>query len=91
MKSSMVDDWYYEGESPVEAGCSGGAVIEAFKTVKEAKARDAYLETLSMPGPLNPGTHTVVGTLLVRTSNELTATQQKELEKAVIEALIRLE
>lgn len=37
------------------------------------------------------GTHTVIGTVLVRTSNELTATQQKELEQKVIDALTRLE
>ena len=33
----------------------------------------------------------VIGTVLVRTSNELTATQQKELEQKVIDALTRLE
>ena len=37
------------------------------------------------------GTHTVIGTVLVRTSNKLMATQQKELEQKVIDALTRLE
>lgn len=91
MKSSMVDDSYYSSQSPVEAGTDGGAVIEAFKTVKEAEARNTYLSGLDGNGAFSPGTHKVVGTLLVRTSNELTASQQKKLEKDVINALIKLE
>ena len=37
------------------------------------------------------GAYTVIGTVLVRTSNKLMATQQKELEQKVIDALTRLE
>ena len=93
MRSSLVKDEidYYKGMSPVEAGNDGGAVIEAYPTVKDAEDRDQYLASLDGSGPLSPGTHKVVGTLVVRTSSELTASQQKELEKKVVEALIRLE
>lgn len=64
---------------------------EAFKTVKDVKAREAYLAGLDGAGALVLGNHKVVSTLVVRTSNLLTATQQKDLEKRIIDALIRLE
>lgn len=91
MKSSMVEDDYYDSMGPVEAGNDGGAVIEAFATVKDAENREQYLAGYDGQAMLSPGTHTVVGTLLVRTSSELTASQQKQLEKDIIEALIKLE
>ena len=91
MQSSMVGDSYYQEMGPVEAGCDGGAVIEAFPTAKDAKAREEYLATFDGSGMLASGSHTVVGTLLIRTSNELTATQQKELEENIINALIELD
>jgi len=93
MKSSMVDDeiGFYSSMGPVEAGNDGGAVIEAFATVEDAQKREEYLAGFDGQGMLSPGTHTVVGTLLVRTSSELTASQEKELEQKIIEALIRLE
>jgi hypothetical protein len=50
MKSSLVDDEYSRDESPVEAGTDGGVVIEAFKTVKEAKAREKYLAEFDSGG-----------------------------------------
>lgn len=78
MKSSLIDDSYDEGESPVEAGTEGGAVIEAFHTVKDAKARDAYLSGFDGAGMLSPGSHRVVGTLVIRTSDELSASDQKK-------------
>ena len=37
------------------------------------------------------GTHKVVGTVVVRTSNELTASQEGELEQNIINELIRLD
>lgn len=91
MKSSLIDDCYDEGESPVEAGTEGGAVIEAFHTVKDAKARDAYLSGFDGAGMLSPGSHRVVGTLVIRTSDELSASDQKKLENRIVDALIKLE
>lgn len=91
MKSSLVTDSYYTSQSPVEAGVEGGAVIEAYKTVKLAKARNAYLGKLDTMGSiLNPGSHKVVGTLVIRTASTLTASQQQQLEQAVIDKLIEL-
>lgn len=91
MKSSMIKDSYYADQSPLEAGNDGGAVIEAFKTAKDAQARADYLAQFDSSGALASGTHKVIGTLLIRTSNELTASQQKVLEKQIINALIKLD
>ena len=93
MKSSLVDDEYdyYKSMSPVEAGTEGGAVIEAFPTKEDAEAREEYLASFDGTGMLSPGTHKVVGTLLIRTSNELTASEQAQLEQSIIDALIRID
>ena len=91
MKSDMVEDDYLSGMGPVEAGADGGAVIEAFPTKEDAEAREQYLAGFDSAGAMASGSHVVVGTLVVRTSNELKASQQKELEKNIIDALIRLE
>lgn len=37
------------------------------------------------------GSHKVIGTVLVRTSDKLSASKQKKLEKAVIRELTRVE
>ena len=39
----------------------------------------------------SPGTHRVIGTVLVRTSEDLTTAKQKELEQAIIDALTYIE
>ncbi len=94
MKSSMVEEMepdLYTNDSPLEAGNAGGAVIEAFKTVKDAKNRSDYLASLHGPGLFWSGTSKVVGTLVVRTSEELTASQEKKLEKDIIKELLRLD
>lgn len=91
MKSDLVTDEYYAGMDPVEAGTEGGAVIEAFPTKEDAEARETYLAGFDSAGALASGSHKVVGTLVVRTSNSLKASQQRELENNIIDALIRLE
>ena len=90
MKSSLVTDSYYTSQSPVEAGTEGGAVIEAFKTAKDAKARNEYLAAFDSAGLVNSGSHKVIGTLVIRTASNLTASQQQQLEQAVIDKLIEL-
>lgn len=78
------------GKTVIEQGTDGGGAIEVYATVEDAEERRDYLSAYD-GGILANGTHTVVGTVLVRTSNELTATQQKEMESAIIEALTKLE
>lgn len=80
---------YSKGDTPIERATDGGGCIEVYETVEYAEARNTYLA--SYDGTIfSSGSHTVCGTIVVRTSDELTATQQKELEEMIIAALIEL-
>ena len=74
----------------LENGTDGGGSIEVYETEEYAQKRRDYLATFDGSVTAS-GSHTVVGTVLVRTSNELTASQQKELEKKIIENLTALQ
>lgn len=92
-KNVNQSDIYVSGEYAdvlIDKGTDAGGAIEVYENVEDAEKRRDYLATYDGTIYAN-GTHTVIGTVLVRTSNELTATQQKELEQKVIDALIRLE
>lgn len=85
-----IDEYDSYGDIYVDKGTDGGGCVEIFTTVEDAKRRNEYVG--SFDGTiLSGGKHVVVGTLVVRTSNLLTATQQSELETAVIDALSKLE
>ena len=73
----------------VGAGCSGGGAVEVYATEGDAIQRRDYL-ALFDGGVLASGSHTVVGTCLVRTSDELTASQQRALEESIIASLTEL-
>ena len=94
-ESRNVDqsDIYISGEYSdvlIDKGTDAGGAIEVYENVEDAEKRRDYLATYDGTIYAN-GTHTVIGTVLVRTSNKLTATQQKELEQKVSDALTRLE
>ena len=92
-KTINQSDVYVSGEYAdvlIDKGTDAGGAIEVYENVEDAEKRRDYLATFDGTIFAN-GTHTVIGTVLVRTSNELTATQQKELEQKVIDALTRLE
>lgn len=73
-----------------EVGNSAGGCVEAFKTVEDAERRNQELQ--SQEGTVrSPGSHKVIGTVLVRTSDDLTTAKQKELEQAIIDALTYIE
>lgn len=92
-KTVNQSDVYVSGEYAdvlIDKGTDAGGAIEVYENVEDAEKRRDYLATFDGTIFAN-GTHTVIGTVLVRASNELTATQQKELEQKVIDALTRLE
>lgn len=64
---------------------------ELDKAISEANDLVNGENTALDGGVLASGSHTVVGTCVVRTSDELAASKQKELEAAVIGALTKLE
>lgn len=77
-------------ETIVDIGTVGGAAIEVYANEKDANSRNEYLAQFD-GGALSSGAHTVVGTVVVRTSDALTATQQNELSQAIIDALLKVE
>lgn len=86
---SKVKDQYgqYSGKNSIEKGTDGGGCIEVFANTEDANARNEYLSSFDGNGLLDPGSHEVVGTVLIRTSRNLTATQQKELTAEIKSAL----
>lgn len=86
---SQVDQEKAIGETIIDKGVSGGGGVEVYSTVEDAEKRNTYLAAFD-GGILSSGSHHVVGTVLVRTSDTLTATQQSDLEKQIIDKLIEL-
>lgn len=89
-ESQNVDQSAVFGKDLIDKGVDAGGAIETYKTDKDATKRDAYLGAFD-GGILSSGSHKVIGTVLVRTSTKLTATQQNEFTQAIINALTRLE
>ncbi len=78
-----------KGSTPVIRGTDGGGCLEVYATKEDAEQRNTYLG--SFDGTVfSSGSHTICGTILVRTSDTLNATQQQELEALIIAALIEL-
>lgn len=73
----------------IENGTDGGGSIEVYATEEDAQKRCEYLSQFDGTVTAS-GSHTVVGTVLVRTSDQLTASQQKELESIIINNLTEL-
>lgn len=95
--SDLVDQSqvYYDestgvGNEVIDKGTEGGGAVEVYATEDEANKRNDYLATYD-GSILASGSHNVYGTCLIRTSDYLTASQQKDLEAAIVEALTRLE
>lgn len=74
------------GDDLIEKGTDAGGSIEVYSTKEDAIRRNAYLSELD-GGIFTSGSHIVVGTVVVRTSHELTATRQELLENNIIAAL----
>lgn len=77
------------GSDLIDKGTDAGGSIEVYPTEEDAYRRNDYLSGFD-GSALSSGSHTVIGTLVVRTSDKLTATQQKELEKDLIKVLTSL-
>ena len=81
-------DASYRSRDVVEDATSGGGSVEVFPTVKDAKKRNEYLACFDGQGFLDPGSHEVFGTCVIRTSRYLTATQQTNLTAAMKAAIL---
>ena len=74
----------------VADGNEGGGCVEVYETVEDATKRDEYLSAFDGNALLSPGSHEVLGTCVIRTSDKLTASQQKAIAQEVKESLVRL-
>lgn len=87
-RDSQVDQsqLYVDGDpqNVIDVGTQGGGAIEIFSNVEDAEKRDAYLGGFDGT-PFASGSHYVVGTLLIRTSDELSGTKQLELTDKITE------
>lgn len=79
-----------DGKDIVDKGTDAGGSIEVYPTVKDAETRNAYLAAFDGAGMFNSGFHEVHGTVVIRASTNLTATQQNSLAKQVLDKLIEL-
>ncbi len=70
----------------ISMGTVGGGAIEIYRTVEEANTRNEYLSQYDGT-TLDPGSHIVVGTMIIRTSSKLSETDQLALEAEIIDAL----
>lgn len=84
---SLVDQAEVIGDNLIDKGTDAGGSIEVYTTVEYANRRNEYLSSFDGSGFLTSGSHIVIGTTVVRTSDELTASQQKLLESNIIFAL----
>ena len=85
--TTFLDPATVSGDTIIDKGTKGGGQIEVYATAADAEKRDAYLST--MDGTLvASGSHRVLGSMVVRTSYNLTASKQKELERIIVEKFL---
>ena len=74
-------------DNVIDVGTQGGGCLEIYANTKDAEKRDAYLAGFDGTA-FSSGSHLIVGTVLIRTSNELKASQQKALTEKISNALV---
>ncbi|MGT2801012.1 choline binding protein A [Streptococcus satellite phage Javan292] len=79
-----------DGADIVAKGNDVGGNIEVYNTTEDAEKRNTYLSAFDGQGFLDPGSHYVYGSIIIRTSRHLTASQQKELTDKIYNKLIEL-
>lgn len=79
------------GNDIIDKGTDCGGCIEVYSTVDDAESRNAYLASFDGAGFLNSGSHIVLGTIVIRTSSNLTATQQNDLTQRISDKLLELQ
>ncbi len=87
--SPMVDQSEVIGNTVIEKGTDGGGAVEVYANADDANKREDYLSAFD-GSIFSSGSHEVIGTVLIRTSDKLTASQQEQMESAIKEALTRL-
>lgn len=79
------------GADLVAKGTDTGGCVEVYKTAEDAKKRNDYLSAFDgLPTVINPGSHYVYGTVVIRVAASLTASQQNALTQKIYEKLIEI-
>ena len=79
------------GNPLIDEGTDAGGAIETYRTVEEAETRNSYLASFDGAGMFSSGSHMVLGTMVVRTSDDLKASQQETLTNAIVAAMTSLD
>lgn len=79
------------GNDIVDKGTECGGAIEVYASEEDAEKRDSYLASFDGAGMLNSGSHKVLGTIVIRTSTKLTATQQNKFTNNITNKLLELQ
>ncbi len=87
---SAVDQSKVYGDTLIDKGTDCGGSVEVYKTVEDAQKRDVYLGAFDNTVFVS-GSHIVVGTCVIRTSQYLTASQQQDLQQRIIDVLTRID
>ena len=87
----LIDQSSVYGNDIVDKGTECGGAIEVYASEEDAEKRDLYLASFDGAGMLNSGSHKVLGTIVIRTSTQLTATQQNEFTNNITNKLLELQ
>lgn len=89
--SPLINQDEVYGNDIIDKGTDCGGCIEVYPTAIDAENRNTYLSSFDGAGILNSGSHTILGTIIIRTSSKLTATQQNELTQAISDRLLEFD
>ena len=87
----LIDQSSVYGNDIVDKGTECGGAIEVYASEEDAEKRDSYLASFDGAGMLNSGSHKVLGTIVIRTSTKLTATQQNKFTNNITNKLLELQ
>lgn len=86
--SSLIDQDKVYGDTLVKKGTESGGSIELYDTEENANKRNDYLQSFDGSWLLDPGYHTVLGTIVVRTSKLFSEQEHNVVENKIITALL---
>ena len=85
-----VDQEMVSGNTIIEKGTDGGGQIEVYANEEDAISRNNYLANFD-GSFLDVGSHTLIGTCIIRVSDKLNASKQKEITENIINELTRID
>ncbi len=92
-RDSRISVWSFrlnpgsDRNDPVDVGTQGGGCVEIYQTQKEAQNREVYLSRFKN----QIGAYTVLGSLVIRVSDQLSKSKQNQLLEEVVQALLPTE